>query len=120
MGSPSLFRSSFNRPNLSYSVKAKAESGKKVVEEMAEFINSAHPGRAGIIYTLSRKEANEVANRLCDLGVVARPYHSDVSSGDKVMVHRSWMNDETQVVVATIAFGLGINKPNVRFVPHHR
>ena len=81
--------------------------------------DARHFGRAGIVYTLSRRDADDVAGLLCDNGVVARSYHSDVSNQEKERVHRSWMRNETQVVVATIAFGLGINKPDVRFVLHH-
>jgi len=114
-----FFRSSANRPNLKYSVREKADSLAKVTEEMADFINEHHLGNAGIIYTFSRKEADEVAGGLSCLGIVARSYHSSVSDSAKDHVHRSWMRNETQVVVATIAFGLGINKPDVRFVLHH-
>jgi superfamily II DNA helicase RecQ len=87
---------------------------------MANFIKSNYPNQAGIIYTLSRKEADDVASKLCDRGIVAEAYHSSVSDSAKDHVHRSWMNNQTQVVCATIAFGLGINKPDVRFVLHHR
>jgi ATP-dependent DNA helicase Q1 len=114
-----FFRSKANRPNLTYSVVPKPEGKGAVTAAMAEFIHSKYPQSPGIVYTLSRKDADVVADELCQLGVVARPYHSDVSKTQKEYVHQSWMRDETQVVVATIAFGLGINKPNVRFVLHH-
>jgi superfamily II DNA helicase RecQ len=78
-----------------------------------------HPGSAGIVYTLSKKDAESVAAQLCDYGVVSRAYHSDVSPARKEQIHKSWMCNATQVVVATIAFGLGINKPDVSFVLHH-
>ena len=70
--------------------------------------------RPGIIYTFSKKEADSVADSLTNNGIVARSYHSDVSETRKDQVQRSWMRNDTQVVVATIAFGLGINKPDVR------
>lgn len=111
-----FFRSTARRPNLNYSVRPKTA---KVVEEMADFIKTHHARNAGIIYTFSRKEADSVAKNLCDLGIVARSYHSSVSDSTKEHIHRSWMQNKTQVVVATIAFGLGINKPDVRFVLHH-
>ncbi|GAX11626.1 ATP-dependent DNA helicase Q1 [Fistulifera solaris] len=114
-----FFRSKANRPNLTYSVVPKPEGKGSVTAAMAEFIHSKYPQSPGIVYTLSRKDADAVADELCQLGVVARPYHSDISKTQKEYVHQSWMRDETQVVVATIAFGLGINKPNVRFVLHH-
>lgn len=114
-----FFRSKANRPNLTYSVVPKPEGKGATTAAMADFIQSKHPQSPGIVYTLSRKDADVVADELCELGVVARPYHSDVSKTQKEYVHQSWMRGETQVVVATIAFGLGINKPNVRFVLHH-
>jgi len=114
-----FFRSTANRPNLRYCVRVKPEKADDVVEEMAKFIREQHRKNAGIIYCFSKKEANAVAEKLSSLGISAKPYHSDVSDTAKERLHRSWMNNKTQVVVATIAFGLGINKPDVRFVLHH-
>jgi len=120
LSGPKLFRSSANRPNLTYRVVPKAENTKTaVIESMAAFIKENHPTNAGIVYTMSRKDADRVASDLCDAGIVAKSYHSDVSPTKKLQVHASWMRNDTQVVVATIAFGLGINKPDVRFVLHH-
>ena len=109
----SFFRSTANRPNLRYSVKCKQDAKEAVVKDMVEFIKKNHVNQAGIIYTFSRKEADDLADRLCDNGIVARAYHSSVADNRKTAIHRSWMKNETQVVVATIAFGLGINKPDV-------
>mmetsp|Transcript_11878 Transcript_11878/g.22244 ORF Transcript_11878/g.22244 Transcript_11878/m.22244 type:complete len:894 (-) Transcript_11878:838-3519(-) len=114
-----FYRSSANRPNLKYCIKVKPEKADDVVEEMAKFIRGHHPRNAGIIYCFSKKEANSVAEKLSSMGISAKPYHSDVSDTAKERIHRSWMSNKTQVVVATIAFGLGINKPDVRFVLHH-
>ena len=114
-----FFRSTANRPNLTYSIKHKKDSKEAVVKDMVEFIKKHHANHAGIIYTFSKKEADQVADSLCSHGIIARAYHSDVQDSRKNMIHQSWMNNETQVVVATIAFGLGINKPDVRFVLHH-
>jgi ATP-dependent DNA helicase Q1 len=114
-----FFRSSANRPNLNYSIRPKSEKADEVVEEIANFIRDSHPRNAGIIYTFSKKEANTVAEKLTNLGITAKAYHAEVSTTAKDRIHRSWMNNKTQVVVATIAFGLGINKPDVRFVIHH-
>jgi ATP-dependent DNA helicase Q1 len=114
-----FFRSSANRPNLRYGVRTKRDGGKDVVQDMVAFVKDRHPRDAGIVYTFSRKDADTVASQLCEHGVVARSYHSDVPAKTKERIHRSWMRNETQVVVATIAFGLGINKPDVRFVLHH-
>ncbi len=113
-----FFRSTANRPNLNYSVKIKPDGKEAVVKDMVAFIREFHSGEAGIIYTFSRKEADDVADKLVDNGIIARSYHSEVNDADKEHTQRSWMRNETQVVVATIAFGLGINKPDVRFVLH--
>jgi len=115
-----FFRSSANRPNLKYCVKVKPEKADELIEAMAEFIQEHHPRNAGIIYCFSKKEANTVSEKLSNtFGITAKAYHSDVSDTAKERVHRTWMANKTQVVVATIAFGLGINKPDVRFVLHH-
>jgi superfamily II DNA helicase RecQ len=114
-----FFRSTANRLNLQYSVRPKPDGKDAVVDDMVTLIKEKYPQNAGIIYTLSRKDADTIASSLCEYGVVARAYHSDVTPKNKELIHRSWMRNETQVVVATIAFGLGINKPDVRFVLHH-
>lgn len=114
-----LFKSSSNRPNLTYSVVPKPEGKGAASQAMSQFIKQKYPNGAGIVYTLSRKDADLVASELCDLGILASSYHSDISPTEKDRIHRSWMRNETKVVVATIAFGLGINKPDVRFVLHH-
>lgn len=114
-----LFRSTADRPNLHYSIKIKDDNSENVVKEMVEYIKQKHRNDSGIIYTLSKKDANSVAEKMRNLGITAKAYHSDVSESAKNSIHKSWMNNKTQVVVATIAFGLGINKPDVRFVLHH-
>lgn len=113
-----FFRSSANRLNLKYQVREKGD-GNKVISEMVEFIKRNHKHNAGIIYTFSRKEADHLAEKLRTQGIVAKSYHSSVKCKAKAQIHQSWMKNKTQVVVATIAFGLGINKPDVRFVLHH-
>ena len=101
-----LKRSSANRPNLIYSVRSKPDSKDDVVKDMVAFIRENHVGQSGIIYTFSKREADDVADGLCNNGIVARSYHSHVNDTQKDQVQRSWMRNETQVVVATIAFGL--------------
>eukprot|EP00751_Fragilariopsis_kerguelensis_P034562 CAMPEP_0170973802 /NCGR_PEP_ID=MMETSP0735-20130129/46954_1 /TAXON_ID=186038 /ORGANISM="Fragilariopsis kerguelensis, Strain L26-C5" /LENGTH=862 /DNA_ID=CAMNT_0011394859 /DNA_START=67 /DNA_END=2653 /DNA_ORIENTATION=- len=110
------FRSTADRPNLAYQVRSKNTNA---IQDMADFIKEKHPRSAGIVYTYSRKDADNVACELCEQGIVAEAYHSDVNATKKKTIHQSWMKNRTQVVVATIAFGLGINKPDVRFVLHH-
>ena len=116
-----FFRSSANRPNLRYQVRPKKAnwSADAVLDDMAAFIKEEYPRGAGIVYTFSKKDADTVASKLVDRGIVAESYHSEVSASRKDKIHQSWMRNHTQVVVATIAFGLGINKPDVRFVLHH-
>mmetsp|Transcript_34480 Transcript_34480/g.101320 ORF Transcript_34480/g.101320 Transcript_34480/m.101320 type:complete len:1203 (-) Transcript_34480:13-3621(-) len=114
-----LFRSTANRNNLNYSIRPKLDGAQKVIDDMVDFIKTHHPTNAGIIYCFSKKEAEDVADKLCAGGIVARPYHADISQEQKDRTQRSWQRNQTQVVVATIAFGLGINKPDVRFVLHH-
>lgn len=115
-----VFRSTANRPNLRYAVRPKPDGTNAVTADMAAYIQHFHAANSGIIYTLSRKEADTVATSLNrEYGITARAYHSDVSATTKERVQNQWMQGKVQVVVATIAFGLGINKPNVRFVLHH-
>jgi len=114
-----FFRSSADRQNLTYHVKSKPDSKDAVVKDMVTFIQTHHPKHAGIVYTFSRREADEVATKLESHGISARSYHSSISDASKEHIHNSWMKNRTKVVVATIAFGLGINKPDVRFVLHH-
>ena len=92
-----FFRSTANRPNLTYIVKTKPDSKDAVIKDMVAFIKDNHENEAGIIYAFSRKESDEVADALCTNGIVARSYHSDVSDSRKNMIHRSWMRNETQV-----------------------
>lgn len=116
-----FYRSSANRPNLRYHVRAKKASwsADDVLDNMADFIKDEYSQGAGIVYTYSKNDADTVANKLVDRGIIAQSYHSEVSATRKDQIHHSWMRNDTQVVVATIAFGLGINKPDVRFVLHH-
>jgi ATP-dependent DNA helicase Q1 len=111
-----FFRSTADRPNLTYQVRPKDSN---VIQDMTDFIKEKHPRSAGIVYTYSKKDADTVARELGLQGIVASAYHSDVTPVRKKAIHQSWMKNRTQVVVATIAFGLGINKPDVRFVFHH-
>ena len=106
-----LFRSSANRPNLTYSIRVKPDGKDAVIADMAGFIQSHHKNQAGIIYTLSKKEAEYVAKTLSgNHGICAQAYHSEVDDSAKGTIQKSWMDNRTQIVVATIAFGLGINK----------
>lgn len=111
-----LFTQSFNRPNLSYEVR---EKGRAIVQSIAELIQSRYSGKSGIIYCLSRKNCEAVAQKLTSLGIRAYHYHAGMESAERSDVQRKWQNNEYHIIVATIAFGMGIDKADVRFVIHH-
>jgi bloom syndrome protein len=110
------FSQSFNRPNLSYEVR---EKSKGVVASIAELIKSKYPKKSGIVYCLARKTCEAVAQKLTSLGVRAHHYHAAMDSSERSEVQRKWQSNEYHVIVATIAFGMGIDKADVRFVIHH-
>jgi len=111
---PKRYVASFNRPNLTYRVLPKS----KAYEQVLQFL-ATRPDDSGIVYCQSRKSAESVATRLCDDGVIARPYHAGLEAKERSMNQELFLRDEVRVICATIAFGMGINKPNVRFVVHH-
>eukprot|EP00727_Mastigamoeba_balamuthi_P001088 m51a1_g10977 putative mediator of rna polymerase ii transcription subunit 34-like (539) ;mRNA; r:285178-287500 len=90
-----------------------------VTELVVDFIKTKHSGQSGIVYCLSRKDAETLASELCERGIKALFYHSGIAVADREKLHQQWITNEVNVVVATIAFGLGINKLDVRFVLHH-
>eukprot|EP00742_Colponemidia_sp_Colp-10_P010310 GILJ01011317.1.p1 GENE.GILJ01011317.1~~GILJ01011317.1.p1 ORF type:complete len:829 (-),score=157.87 GILJ01011317.1:37-2448(-) len=114
-----FFKSSFNRPNLYYQVRSKPKSHDEVIEDMYRFITEHHPKDSGIVYCFSRKESEQVAIALQEKGIACSCYHADMNPEHRQLVHQQWSRNEIMVVVATIAFGMGINKPDVRFVMHH-
>lgn len=114
------FVSTVNRSNLFYMVREKSSVGKLVIDDIAEFIqNSYSNNESGIVYCFSRKECEQVAKELCQRGVSADHYHADMDVNAREKVHMRWSNSKLQVIVGTVAFGMGINKPDVRFVIHH-
>ena len=110
----SQFVSSFDRPNIKYQVKLKV-NGKK---QLLDFIQNDHFSEAGIVYTRTRKRADETALWLQEKGVNALPYHAGMDAQTRQSHQRRFLREENIVVVATIAFGMGIDKPDVRFVAH--
>jgi superfamily II DNA helicase RecQ len=117
---PVLFKGSVDRPNLHYEVRPKSSENSKVIEDLIRVCNVEFKDQAGIIYVLSRKDAEEVAAALVSVGgVSAACYHGDLSSQERRLTFEAWSRGNVQVVVATVAFGLGINKSDVRFVVHH-
>lgn len=114
-----VFSQSFNRPNLYYEVRTK-KGNPAATMEIATLIKARYRGVSGIIYTVSRKQAEDVAQKLSnEHGIKADHYHAGVDPKQKVEVQSAWQKGTIQVVVATIAFGMGIDKPDVRFVVHH-
>jgi ATP-dependent DNA helicase RecQ len=108
------FVASFNRPNLTYRVEAKSKSYEKV-----RFFIKSRRSEAGIIYCQSRKGAEELASKLTDDGIPALPYHAGLTTSERAKNQELFLRDKTNVICATIAFGMGINKSNVRFVIHY-
>ncbi|KAK4401971.1 ATP-dependent DNA helicase Q-like 4A [Sesamum angolense] len=137
-----VFRQSFNRPNLRYSVVPKT---KKCVEDVDKFIRENHFDECGIVYCLSRMDCEKVAEKLqalkgkveidfiklrekweemeivlkLEFGHKAAFYHGSMDSAQRAMIQKQWSKDEINIICATVAFGMGINKPDVRFVIHH-
>ncbi|TYH07899.1 hypothetical protein ES288_A08G271400v1 [Gossypium darwinii] len=114
------FVSTVNRPNLFYMVQEKSSVGKIVVDEIAKYIKESYPNKeSGIVYCFSRKECEQVASELCERGISADYYHADMDVNAREKVHMRWSKNKLQIIVGTVAFGMGINKPDVRFVIHH-
>ncbi|XP_064962548.1 ATP-dependent DNA helicase Q-like 2 isoform X3 [Musa acuminata AAA Group] len=114
------FVSTINRPNLFYKVHEKSSVGKVVIDEIADFIRGSYSkNESGIIYCFSRKECEQVAKELRGRGISADHYHADMDVIAREKVHLLWSKNKLQVIVGTVAFGMGINKPDVRFVIHH-
>ena len=111
---PSCYVASFNRPNLTYRVFAK----EKPYRQVREFLRG-RPRESGIVYCQARKTAENLAERLNEDGVKARPYHAGLTPRERTEHQELFLRDEVRVICATIAFGMGINKPNVRFVIHY-
>ena len=109
------FKSSFNRPNLYYEVRSKTQD---VDKDIIKFIKQ-HPGKSGIIYCLSRKKVEELAEVLKVNDIKAAPYHAGLDSALRSQTQDDFLMEEIDVIVATIAFGMGIDKPDVRFVIHY-
>ncbi|KAF9069237.1 hypothetical protein BDP27DRAFT_1363534 [Rhodocollybia butyracea] len=111
-----FFKQSFNRANLKYLIREKKS---KIIDDVCTFITSKHRGETGIIYCLGRDKCEKVAGQLRQRGMKAKHFHAQMSSAEKEQVLDEWQTDRIHIVVATVAFGMGIDKPNVRFVIHH-
>ena len=109
-----VFKSSFNRPNLYYEIREKSDPKRDIIK----FIHS-HPHKSGIVYCLSRKKVEEIAELLQVNGIKALPYHAGLDAKIRSDNQDAFLMEEVDVIVATIAFGMGIDKPDVRFVIHY-
>ena len=114
MNSAMVFKDSFNRPNLYYEIRPKVN----VDREIVKFINQ-HKGKSGIVYCLSRRKVEEFSQLLQVNGINALPYHAGLDQKTRVANQDKFLMEEADVIVATIAFGMGIDKPDVRFVIHY-
>jgi ATP-dependent DNA helicase RecQ len=109
-----VFVASFDRPNIRYRVRVKDNPRRQILD----FIKHEHAGEAGIVYAMSRKRVDEMAAFLEGEGILALPYHAGLGAGVRTRNHERFLMEEGVVMVATIAFGMGIDKPDVRFVAH--
>ena len=116
MREPAVFKSSFNRPNLFFEVRNKT---KNAVDQMHKIIMQNYPNDSGLIYCSTKKDCEKVVNKLKQSGVSVEFFHSEVSYQDKIKIQQGWMTGSIKILVATIAFGMGIDKQAVRFVFHY-
>ncbi len=114
-----LFKASFNRPNIYYEVRNKPSDNEQCMTEIANVIRQQFPNQSGIVYCFSQRESEEVAQELRSRGISADFYHAQIDPNQRSRVHQKWLRNEVRVIVATIAFGMGIDKGDCRFVIHH-
>jgi ATP-dependent DNA helicase RecQ len=114
MSDANLYKSSFNRSNLYYEVRPKVN----VIKEIIKYVKTQQ-GKSGIVYCLSRKKVEELAETLQVNGIKALPYHAGLEAKERAKTQDAFLMEDIDVIVATIAFGMGIDKPDVRFVVHH-
>ena len=114
LGNANVFISSFDRPNIRYRVQQKNNAR----TQLLQFINAEHPQDAGIVYCLSRKKVDETAHWLEEQGIKALPYHAGLSASVRQAHQERFLREDEVVIVATVAFGMGIDKPDVRYVAH--
>ncbi|KAM9310633.1 ATP-dependent DNA helicase Q1 isoform 4-T4 [Pholidichthys leucotaenia] len=116
---PITLAAPFNRTNLYYEVCFKDSDSDTSINDICSLIKTRYKDQSGIVYVFSQKDAESVSSELQKRDILAYPYHANMDPEDKSRVHRKWTSNKIQVVVATVAFGMGIDKPDVRFVIHH-
>ncbi|XP_036977321.1 ATP-dependent DNA helicase Q1 isoform X2 [Acanthopagrus latus] len=116
---PVTLTASFNRTNLYYEVRIKDSDKDESTNDIASLIKNRYKDQSGIVYVFSQKDAELLSSELQKRNILAYPYHANMDPDDKSRIHRKWTTNKIQVVVATVAFGMGIDKPDVRFVIHH-
>ncbi|MCC8034845.1 MAG: DNA helicase RecQ [Rikenellaceae bacterium] len=114
MQDAAVFKSSFNRPNLYYEIRPKTDAAREIIKYVRQ-----HEGQSGIIYCLSRKKVEELAELLVANNVKALPYHAGMDATTRAQNQDKFLMEKAEVIVATIAFGMGIDKPDVRYVIHY-
>ncbi|KAK6520890.1 ATP-dependent DNA helicase sgs1 [Arthrobotrys conoides] len=112
------FKQSFNRPNLIYEVLPKIKGG-QVIQDIINLIQTSYKGKCGIVYCLSKNDCEQVSSHLRKAKILANFYHAGLTTDERRDIQKQWQRGQLKVIVATIAFGMGIDKPDVRFVIHH-
>ncbi|RVD88738.1 uncharacterized protein DFL_002912 [Arthrobotrys flagrans] len=113
-----IFKQSFNRPNLVYEVLRKGK-GPQVIQDIINLIQNSYKGKCGIVYCLSKRDCEQVSEQLRKARISANFYHAGLTNEERREIQKQWQRGQLKIIVATIAFGMGIDKPDVRFVIHH-
>nr|CAB3265513.1 ATP-dependent DNA helicase Q1-like [Phallusia mammillata] len=114
-----VLRAPLFRSNLFYEVRAKPDTHQKVVKDISDTVKLSFNGESGLVYCLSRRNCTDVCKGLQSHGLSAAVYHAGLTSEEKTETHQKWINNEIKILCSTVAFGMGIDKPDVRFVIHH-